>query len=72
MELLEDAIQVITKHNLWEWLRNYKPHMNEGYALDYHPNMVLLYSGLQNKPISGATFTWLMTELHKIAIQRSR
>jgi hypothetical protein len=72
MELLNDGIQVATECELWEWLRTYKPHPNEGYALDYHPNMVVLYSRLKNKPTLGTTFTWLMQELRKEALHRDK
>lgn len=66
--LLEDGKRVMTECQLWDWLRNYTPHVNEGYALDYHPNMVLMYSKLRVKPYSGTEFTQLMTQLKKLAI----
>lgn len=65
--LLEDAKTILTDYQLWDWLRNYKPHSNEGFVLDYHPNMVLLYSKLKTKPYSGTEFNQLMVELKKLA-----
>ena len=69
--LLDDGIRVVTECDLWEWLRSYTPHLNEGFALDYHPNLVLIYSKLKLKPPLGTEFGWMMKELRKHALQRT-
>ena len=65
--LVEDGKRVVTELNLWDWLRTYKPHANEGYTLDYHPNMTLIYANLHTKPSTGTEFGMLMSELKKLS-----
>lgn len=70
--VVEDGKRVITQLGLWEWLKTYRPHSNEGFGLDYHPNLVLIYSELALKPISGTSFGDLMERLHRLALQRDK
>lgn len=69
LRALEDGEQAITACGLWEWLRDFTPHPNEGFLLTYHPNLLLIYSKLKHQPSSGIAFAWIMNALKERAVR---
>lgn len=66
---LQDADQAITKLNLWNWLKEYSPDIENGYLFDLHPNiekinteMKLYYSH------TSESYTWTLRQMKYIAV----
>jgi hypothetical protein len=72
LRALEDGEQAITACGLWDWLRDFTPHPNEGFLLTYHPNLLLIYSKLKHQPSSGIAFAWIMNALKERAVHRNK
>jgi len=65
--MLEDAYDAVTECNLWEWLKTYSPHANEGFLLSTHPNLNAISLAMQYDTHSGASFAWTLRTLQSIA-----
>lgn len=65
--LLQHAYDAITKLNLWEWLREFTPHPNEGFMLTIHPNLDMISEALKDDSHSGGSFVSTMRVMELIA-----
>lgn len=66
-EMLKDAYEAITKCDMWEWLKTFTPHANEGFLLVTHPNLDILYETLKYQGHSGSSWAWTMRIMQNIA-----
>ena len=64
---LQHAYDAITKLNLWEWLREFKPHPSEGFLFTHHPNLDLILEVLKEDSHSGGSFASTMRIMELIA-----
>jgi hypothetical protein len=64
-EMYNDAYDTLTRCDLWDWLREFKPHANEGFLLSNHPNLEIIRNEMKFKGHSGGSFasTMRMMEL---------
>lgn len=65
--LLQHAYDAITKLNLWEWMREFTPHPNEGFLLTTHPHLTLISEALKEDGHSGGSFASTMRVMERIA-----
>ena len=65
--VLQRAYDAITQLNLWEWLRDFTPHPNEGFLLTAHPNLDLISEALKDDGHSGGSFATMMRVMELIA-----
>jgi hypothetical protein len=66
-EMLQDAYDAITKCDLWDWMRTYTPHANEGFMFSTHPSLAQIQSGMKYTGHSGASWGWTMRTMESIA-----
>jgi hypothetical protein len=66
-EMLQDAYETITRCDLWDWLREFKPHANEGFLLANHPNLEVLRKEMKYRGHSGGSFATTMRVMELIA-----
>lgn len=64
---LQHAYDAITQLNLWEWLRVFTPHPNEGFMFTNHPNLDMISEALQSDGHSGGSFAATMRVMEMIA-----
>ena len=67
IEMVRDAYETITRLGLWDWLKNFKPHANEGFMFSSDLTLAMLGSSLSYTGHSGASFGWTMRIMHDIA-----
>jgi hypothetical protein len=65
--MLLDAHAAITECNLWEWLRTYTPHANEGFMFAVHPNLDAINLAMRYEGHSGSSYGWTMRVMESIA-----
>lgn len=65
-EMLNDAYDTLTRCDLWDWLREFKPHANEGFLLSNHPNLEVLRKEMKFQGHSGASFATTMRVMETI------
>lgn len=66
-EMLKDAFDAITQCNLWEWLKTFQPHPNEGFMFSYHPCLTMIGSAMKYSGHSGSSHAWTMRIMEDIA-----
>lgn len=66
-EMLEDAYDTISRCELWDWMREFTPHPNEGFMLTHHPNLTYISMGLGYSGHSGRSWDWTMRTMELIA-----
>jgi len=64
--MIEDAYRAITLYDLWDWLKHFQPHPNEGFMFSLDMNLVMIRSSLQYSH-SGASFVMAMRIMQSIA-----
>ena len=64
--MLRDAYDVITECGLWDWLKNFNPHPNEGFTLSFDMNLVTIRSAMKY-PHTTSTFELTMRIMQDIA-----
>ena len=65
--MLRDAYDTITKLELWDWMRTFTPHPNEGFLLTNHPNLTEITRTLTYTGHSGASWATTMRTMESIA-----
>jgi hypothetical protein len=67
-EMYKDAYDTLTKCDLWDWLREFKPHANEGFMFASHPNLNKIIAALKEPDrVSGASFASDMRIMQLVA-----
>lgn len=66
-DMLNDAYDAVTRLDLWDWLRDFTPHPNEGFMLTRHPNLDRIAEAMAFKTHSGSSWAWTMRTLSDIA-----
>lgn len=66
-EMLQDAYDAISQCELWDWMRTYTPHANDGFMFSTHPNLALIQSTMKYASHSGASWGWTMRTMEAIA-----
>ena len=65
--MLQDAYDAISQCELWDWMRTYTPHPNEGFMFDHHPNLVLILNAMKYRAHSGESWAHTMRAMQDIA-----
>jgi hypothetical protein len=65
--MLRDAYDAITKLNLWDWLRSFTPHPNEGFLLTNCVELLEITHAMTYKGHSGASWATTMRVMESIA-----
>jgi len=65
--MLQDAHNAITKAGLWDWLKEFEPHPNEGFMFSSDINLAIITTNMNYEGHSGASFGWTMRAMHDIA-----
>ena len=65
--MLQDAYDAISKCELWDWMRDFTPHANEGFQFTQHPNLTLISGELKYTGHSGSSWAWTMRVMEMIA-----
>lgn len=65
--MIQDAYDTVKRLELWDWLKEFKPHPNEGFM--FTPDITIATIGKEMKydGHSGASFGWTMREIQSIA-----
>jgi hypothetical protein len=63
---LRDMHTAITACDLWDWLREFKPHSNEGFMFSTHPNLSRINEKVTYEH-SGASYGMTMRIMESIA-----
>lgn len=64
--MLDDAYRAITDCNAWDWLKEFKPHANEGFTLTFDMNLVAVRMKMKY-PHTTSTFELTMKIMQDIA-----
>lgn len=64
--MLRDAYDAITQFELWDWLKNFNVHPNEGFTLTFDMNLVTIRSAMKY-PHTNSTFELTMRIMQDIA-----
>lgn len=64
--MLRDAYDAITEHELWDWLKNFNVHSNEGFTLTFDMNLVTIRLAMKY-PHTTSTFELTMKIMQDIA-----
>ena len=64
---LEKMIEVVTRLNLWDWLRDFKPDENSGNMFGNSPEVGLIYREVVKDGHSGISFLYCLMETSYIA-----
>jgi hypothetical protein len=64
--MLQDAYDAISQCELWDWMREYTPHANEGFMFDQHPNLARILNAMKYGH-SGSSWGWTMRVMETIA-----
>lgn len=67
LEMIQDAYDTITQLGLWDWLKNFNPHPNEGFMFSSDLTLAMLSSSLSYRGHTGVTFARTMRVVHDIA-----
>lgn len=67
VEMLQDAYDTINRLDLWDWLKQFKPHSNEGFTFSSAIEIAMISNALHYQGHSGRTFGWTMRVMHDIA-----
>jgi hypothetical protein len=65
--MLQEAYRVISELCLWKWMKEYKPHPNEGFMFEVDMTLALIASQLKF-PHTGPTFALTLKIMKDIAI----
>jgi hypothetical protein len=66
-EMYNDAYETLTRCDLWDWLREFKPHANEGFLFSNHHNLEVLRKEMKYQGHSGGSFASTMRVMESIA-----
>lgn len=66
-DMLQDAHDAISKCELWDWMRSYSPHANEGFMFSQDPNLNRISDAMLYRSHSGASWGWTMRVMEGIA-----
>jgi hypothetical protein len=66
VEMLQDAYDTITRLDLWDWLRDFNPHPNEGFMFSTSIELATIRTSLRIGH-SGTSFAWTMHTMRHIA-----
>jgi hypothetical protein len=66
-EMLQDAHDAISKCELWDWMREFTPHPNEGFMFTNHPNLTRITATMGYEVHSGASWAWTLRIMEVIA-----
>jgi hypothetical protein len=66
-EMLTDAHTAITACELWDWLRDFHPHANEGFMFSRDPALDRIAEAMTYKGHSGSSYAWTMRVMDDIA-----
>ena len=67
--MLQSTYDAITTCGLWDWMRTFTPHANEGFLLTAHPNLNRIEEVGTYHGHSGASWAWTMRIMEAIAKQ---
>lgn len=65
--MLRDAEAALTTCDLWDWLRDFTPHANDGFMFSTHPNLTRLTDAMTYTGHSGSSYAWTMRVMENIA-----
>ena len=65
-EMLQDAYETITRLDLWEWLKEFNPHPNEGFMFSTAIELATIGTSMRTAH-SGTSFAWTMRTIQHIA-----
>jgi hypothetical protein len=65
--LLEDAYRAVTLCAAWDWLKEFKPHPNEGFMFTTEMTVAEIHMRMKHRGHSGSSFAWTMRTMQSIA-----
>lgn len=66
-EMLQDAYNTILRLGLWDWLKQFSPHTNEGFMFAPDIELAEISTALKYRGHIGTSFGWTMYVIHDIA-----
>lgn len=66
-EMLQDAYDAISQCELWDWMRTFTPHANEGFMFTQDPNLSRISETMKYTDHSGTSWGWTMRTMEMIA-----
>jgi hypothetical protein len=67
---VQNAVEGVNKHQLWEWFRTYEPPADKGFMLDSHPNVEIMAKETEKEGHSGASFAMTLRYIQTMARDR--
>lgn len=65
-EMVKDACNAVTEAGLWNWVREFTPHENDGFFFAQHPNLDTIVSKMKTSHSAGS-FATTMRSIEFIA-----
>jgi hypothetical protein len=65
-EMLQDAYDAISQCELWDWMRTFTPHPNDGFMFSHDPNLTRI-TDVMKYGHSGASWGWTMRVMEIVA-----
>ena len=65
--MIQDAYDTIKRLGLWDWLKEFEPHPNEGFMFTTDMNVAMIGTQMKFDGHSGSTFGWTMRVVHHLA-----
>lgn len=65
--MLQDMYDTITRTGLWDWLRSFEPHHNEGFMFSSDATLARISAEMKYEGHSGFSFAWTMQMMQDIA-----